>query len=405
MKDKKAARNNPDVYTVCQNEVSCYLKCEYNVRTQFQDVSIFIGNCILLKIAGVEVDRQSDQVVAKKNRKRKSSGSLLAEEDSADRNNSNKASLEIQGPPKKKKKKKKKKGKGDGNDNLLTTTTLSTDSPLKEPERGQNIDKERPSVSDPNGNGCGVKKDSVAMDPDETTTVSEFGKKKPGMTQEETENQKVEKRTKRKKEKASAVLDNVDHKPNEGKETQVLAKITKSKKTENCGEGKEARIISLDSLFGGRRMEDSVKHGKDMFQWLIDPIPIKKFMKDHWEKKPLHIKRSCNNPNDYTWILSSSDLDMIIRLRNTVFTFGKDIEITSCRDGEIETYNNVGRAFPAPVWNYYASGCSVKFLNLETYTELFWHLNASLQVFCLRNSAKLPCNAILTCLKVFFLSV
>jgi len=138
----------------------------------------------------------------------------------------------------------------------------------------------------------------------------------------------------------------------------------------------------LDVLFGSQLIKDSVVHGKEVFEWLIRPTPTEQFFAEHWEKKPLHVKRSTQREY-YSWLMSSDTLDLV--MRQNFIKFGKNIDITSYVDGVRETHNPDGRALPAVVWDYYSNGNSVRFLNPQTYIKPVWKLNASLQVMNLTN--------------------
>jgi len=133
----------------------------------------------------------------------------------------------------------------------------------------------------------------------------------------------------------------------------------------------------LDSLLTAEPINDSVVHGKELFEWLIHPTPTDKFFNEHWEKKPLHVKRLTKR-DYYSWLMSSTTLDEV--MRQNFIKFGKNIDITSYVDGIRETHNPEGRALPAVVWDYYSNGNSVRFLNPQTYIKPLWRLNASLQV-------------------------
>ena len=335
----------------------------------------------------MQVYQDTNQVTARRQRKRKLSNSIKPEQDSANTaGNTNQPSVAAEGPKKKKKKQKKKKGSGSNGNVPATETLTNTVSTLKnnssrEPQSGRKGKKETPSVSKANGHGekygCATAVTDKTNKPD-----AKGGKKKKnkgkGKTTETTLKPQVEQSEKAKKKKAGAA-ENGNPKEVEAKKNQVVALVTKNRKNKKGDERtEEAEAIPLKSLMSGRRIEDSVKHGKDMFQWLIHPIPVKKFMDEHWEKKPLHIKRSDVNPDYYKWILSSSKLDDI--MRKNVIKFGKNIDITSYTDGQRETHNPVGRAVPAAVWDYYSNGCSVRFLNPQTYSKPLWRLNAILQV-------------------------
>jgi hypothetical protein len=86
---------------------------------------------------------------------------------------------------------------------------------------------------------------------------------------------------------------------------------------------------------------DSTTRARRMFEWLIAPIPIEKFYKEYYEKKPLLIRRKdiCFSKKSSTqgsrsrcyydgWF-SKTEIDKILRTHE--LTFGSDIDITRCR--------------------------------------------------------------------------
>jgi len=134
---------------------------------------------------------------------------------------------------------------------------------------------------------------------------------------------------------------------------------------------------SLNHLFCSEPIKDSAAYGREVFEWLIHPTPTEKFFSEHWEKKPLHVKRTTRR-DYFSWLMSSATLDDV--MRENFIKFGKNIDITSYTDGVHETHNPEGRALPAVVWDYYSTGKSVRFLNPQNYIKPMWRLNASLQV-------------------------
>ncbi len=141
----------------------------------------------------------------------------------------------------------------------------------------------------------------------------------------------------------------------------------KKKKSEKSG---------ISSLLSSSRVFDSVSNGKSLFEWLISPIGVGSFFDENWEKRPLLLKRESRSY--YSWLLSSGKLDEILR-RNDV-RFGKNLDVTAFVDGKRETHTPEGRAMPPVVWDYYANGCSLRFLNPQAYVKNLWRLNSSLQV-------------------------
>ncbi|XP_063993365.1 ribosomal oxygenase 1 [Diachasmimorpha longicaudata] len=114
-----------------------------------------------------------------------------------------------------------------------------------------------------------------------------------------------------------------------------------------------------------------------LFDWVIHPLNVDAFFKNNWEKAPLHIKR--NRPNYYKLLLSTAQIDEILRRYYILFT--KNLDVTAYVNGKRETHNPEGRALPSVVWDYYANGCSVRMLNPQTFIPKLHNLNATLQEF------------------------
>ncbi|KAI1299233.1 Bifunctional lysine-specific demethylase and histidyl-hydroxylase NO66 [Halotydeus destructor] len=124
-------------------------------------------------------------------------------------------------------------------------------------------------------------------------------------------------------------------------------------------------------------MIDSRVQGFRAFQWLIHPYSVDKFMNEIFEKKPMLVKRK--DRTYYKGVFSTREFDKIIRTEN--IQFGKNLDITSYTNDERKTHNADGRAYNAVVWDQYQSGCSVRFLNPQTYSKSVWKLNSILQEF------------------------
>ncbi|XP_060823443.1 ribosomal oxygenase 1 [Bombus pascuorum] len=123
--------------------------------------------------------------------------------------------------------------------------------------------------------------------------------------------------------------------------------------------------------------ENPLITSRSMFEWLIHPMNVEDFLKNNWERTPVHVKR--NFHTYYKLLMSTSMLDAILRESYILFT--KNIDITSYENGIRETHNPVGRAVPSVVWDYYMNGCSVRMLNPQTYIRKLHSLNATLQEF------------------------
>lgn len=124
---------------------------------------------------------------------------------------------------------------------------------------------------------------------------------------------------------------------------------------------------------------NDLENAEQLFQWLLAPTTVSVFYREHWEKKPLHIKRP--DLRDYfKHLFSSEDLDTMLRENSLFYTRNVDV-VTYC-DGKRETHNPAEiRATPSAVWDYYSNECSVRILNPQTYNGKIHLLLATLQEY------------------------
>lgn len=71
-------------------------------------------------------------------------------------------------------------------------------------------------------------------------------------------------------------------------------------------------------------IEDSVAIGQHVFGLLIDPIPVKQFIKRTWQRDALLVQRK--QSNYYNGLFSTSDIDDI--LRENSLEYGENIDLT-----------------------------------------------------------------------------
>lgn len=122
---------------------------------------------------------------------------------------------------------------------------------------------------------------------------------------------------------------------------------------------------------------NSIDDGKRMLAWILSGISPDDFMRDHWEKKPLLIKRK--SPDYYQSLLSTAAIDRMLREQRVEFT--KNLDVTSYRNGVRETHNPDGRAMAPVVWDFYQDGCSLRMLNPQTFIGKIHQMNATLQEY------------------------
>lgn len=161
---------------------------------------------------------------------------------------------------------------------------------------------------------------------------------------------------------------------NDNKSKKKVNKKSKKQNSDklNTTENQSTNILKINDFF----MKDPIIQSYMLFEWLIYPLSIDKFLSEHWEKKPTFIKRT-NKTDYYKVLMSTPILDQI--LRDNCILFSKNIDITSYDEDVRENHNPEGRALPTIVWDYYRNGCSVRMLNPQTYLPRIHMLNATLQ--------------------------
>ncbi|XP_062324450.1 ribosomal oxygenase 1 [Osmerus eperlanus] len=138
---------------------------------------------------------------------------------------------------------------------------------------------------------------------------------------------------------------------------------------ERNGEALDALLIDLSKVTNSR------ERASKLFQWLIFPIPSKSFLRDTWEKKPIHISRK--NEDYYKGLFSTAEFDRI--LRHDDVQYGVNLDITSYTNGKRETHNPPGRALPFTVWDFYENGCSLRMVNPQAFSSTVWNVLSILQ--------------------------
>ncbi|XP_042301101.1 ribosomal oxygenase 1 [Sceloporus undulatus] len=123
------------------------------------------------------------------------------------------------------------------------------------------------------------------------------------------------------------------------------------------------------------RIPDSRRRASRLFEWVVAPVPLERFMGHFWEKRPLLVCR--NDRGYYRGLFSTSELDALLRRREVLF--GVNLDVTSYQDGRRETHNPVGRALPPVVWDFFHQGCSLRLLNPQAFSSTVWHLLSLLQ--------------------------
>lgn len=122
---------------------------------------------------------------------------------------------------------------------------------------------------------------------------------------------------------------------------------------------------------------NSIDVGRVTFSWLMSPTALDTFYRRTWEKTYLHLER--DDPKYFINLVSMERVDQILRENRIEFT--KNLDVTSYENGERKTHNPEGRAFSSVVWDYYRNGCSIRFLNPQTFIPQIHELTAALQEY------------------------
>ncbi|XP_022622450.1 ribosomal oxygenase 1 isoform X1 [Seriola dumerili] len=150
-------------------------------------------------------------------------------------------------------------------------------------------------------------------------------------------------------------------------------KGTTEKQEEECVNGDGDTIDAL--LADLARVNNSRERASTLFQWLINPIPVKAFFRETWEKKPILVQRK--NPDYYKGLFSTAEFDRILREEDV--QYGVNLDVTSYTNGKRETHNPPGRALPFSVWDFYERGCSLRMLNPQAFSSTVWNMLSILQ--------------------------
>ena len=124
--------------------------------------------------------------------------------------------------------------------------------------------------------------------------------------------------------------------------------------------------------------EDSRSAGQKVFQHLINPMDVEKFMSKYWEKKPMLISRQ-EDRKYYADLLSMAEINSAINKDHVEYT--TNVDVTSYKDGQRTTLNPDGRANASELWDFYNEGCSVRFLNPHLFFPEIYRLNSTLQEY------------------------
>jgi lysine-specific demethylase/histidyl-hydroxylase NO66 len=102
------------------------------------------------------------------------------------------------------------------------------------------------------------------------------------------------------------------------------------------------------------------------------------FMEEYWEKKAVLIRRE--DAHYYKDFFSSKMFAEMIDRNPLEFGVNLDVTTWDKKQGR-QTHNEIGRAYPPKIWDYFNNGCSVRMKNPQTYSNTIWKVCAGLQEF------------------------
>ncbi|GMH89651.1 hypothetical protein TrVE_jg9240 [Triparma verrucosa] len=121
---------------------------------------------------------------------------------------------------------------------------------------------------------------------------------------------------------------------------------------------------------------DFKQQALDVFATIISPTPVSTFYSDYHEKKPLHISRNLSSAQ--LPLLSKSDIETYISKHS--LKYAVDLNVTNVISGRRHTLdipNTV--ASSSDVWSNFSSGCSVRLLCPQNYSEDVWETLSALE--------------------------
>lgn len=95
---------------------------------------------------------------------------------------------------------------------------------------------------------------------------------------------------------------------------------------------------SMENTMEKIKINNPIKDGLKLFEWMIFPMTHKEFFKSYWEKEPLYIGR--RNKKYHSHLLSSTNLDNMIRENSLYYT--RNIDVVSYQNEEKEVLNPEG---------------------------------------------------------------
>ncbi|GMH80847.1 hypothetical protein TrLO_g332 [Triparma laevis f. longispina] len=121
---------------------------------------------------------------------------------------------------------------------------------------------------------------------------------------------------------------------------------------------------------------DFTSQARSVFSTILHPIPPLTFYSTHYEKRPLHISRNLSSPP--LSFLSKKDIESYISKYS--LKYGEDLNVTNVVDGVRRTLDIPGTvAKSEDVWSNFSSGCSIRLLCPQNYSEEIWETLSCLE--------------------------
>ncbi|CAI5481197.1 unnamed protein product [Closterium sp. Yama58-4] len=130
---------------------------------------------------------------------------------------------------------------------------------------------------------------------------------------------------------------------------------------------------------GGRRACGDRASGDRAFQWLLAPVSPARFYEQWWERRVGLVLRPLSREYYAGWF-GRADVDKL--LRAGVLRYGTNIDVvrySAVHGGARETLNGEGVADAERVWALFESGCSLRVLHPQRWSDHLWLLLGALE--------------------------
>ncbi|CAI5513805.1 unnamed protein product [Closterium sp. Naga37s-1] len=131
---------------------------------------------------------------------------------------------------------------------------------------------------------------------------------------------------------------------------------------------------------GGRRACGDRASGDRAFQWLLAPVSPARFYEQWWERRVGLVLRPLSRLEYYGGWFGRADVDKL--LRAGVLRYGTNIDVvrySAVHGGARETLNGEGVADAERVWALFESGCSLRVLHPQLWSDHLWLLLGALE--------------------------